>query len=158
MRISAPSTFRTIALGRPVPRQTLCEELNWPNAALNIHHYLSPTVFCEWARISICCSFGRIVQLGCPQLDAERFYAGLPDTIFYAALLELVGLLLSFLRLVKEHRSRKTSTTITSSPSRARTFKLIPGRLSEMEDERPILAHQHCRQGLTSLIAWECSP
>ena len=45
MRISASQTFlEPIALGppTPVPRQTPCaSELNWPNAALNIHHYLS---------------------------------------------------------------------------------------------------------------------
>jgi len=39
---------------------------------------------------------GQIAQLGCPQLDAERFYAGLAGCDFHAALLELAGLLSLF--------------------------------------------------------------
>ena len=77
----------------------------------------------------------RIAQLGCPQLDAERFYAGLAGYDFLCSTVGTGGIIIavSFIAgWVMQHRSGgETSTIITSSPSRRAT---IPSQTDTWRD------------------------
>ena len=103
MRISDSQTFvETIALGSPtpVPRQTPCaSELNSPNATLDIHHYLSLHGIL-WENGSVHHYLLHVwlglLNLGDLSSMLSAFMQGWQDTIFYAALLELAGLLSLF--------------------------------------------------------------
>ena len=97
---------------------------------------------------------GQIVQLGCPKLDAERFYAGLAGYDFLCGTVGASLIILAvFLYCWLDYAAQvwRTSFNLNHLKSLAPRDNLAAGRylarLREKGGGRPVLAHQHCRWG-----------
>jgi hypothetical protein len=94
----------------------------------------------------------RIVQLGCPQLDAKRFYAGLPGFNFLCGTAETSRIIVAvFLYGWLGYAAQAWPTNVNHNHLKSVAPRDNPvagrylARLREMEGGRPVLAHQHCR-------------
>ena len=107
----------------------------------------------EWVRASLSADrLIRIVQLGYPQLDAERFYAGLAGYDFLCSTVGTGGIIVAvFLYGWLGYAAQVWRTNVNHNhlKSVAPRDNSVAGRylarLREMEGGRPVLAHQHCQ-------------
>ena len=107
----------------------------------------------KWVCASLsAASLIRIVQLGCPQLDAERFYAGLAGYDFLCGTVGTGGIIVAdFLYGGLDYAAQAWRTNVNHNHLKSVAPRDNPvagrylARLGEMEGGPRVLAHQHCR-------------